>query len=145
MRSLLHDQVRAFVGVPYRERGADPDAGWDCFGLVWWMRTHLLGDEGLDLFLTARAPDRQRLDRPARLRADSQALAHGRAQGRPWRRVSRQPGAVVLFTIGGQACHVGLVTRHHDFVHVRQGAETHMSNLNQAEWLRRVEGFYVPA
>lgn len=119
-----------WVGLPFAPRGRGPDA-YDCWGLVREVsRVHFAAelpvwDDYEDL------ADRERL-------AGVVTGARGRFESiaRP------RAGDLVLFRIGGQPCHVGLVVAPPLFLHTLRGCDSALERWDVAMWARRIEGFY---
>lgn len=126
-----------YLATPFLWRGSDP-SGWDCQGLVSWVRRE---DYGLP------APDYSGLysDADGLLsRADRAALQERlvRAEMGAWRRVERRPGAVVLLNVLGRPVHMGVCLTGGRFLHALRTAGTLVEELDAGRWSGKVEGFY---
>lgn len=125
-------RAAAFVGVPYVLHGQTPTPGWDCLGLVRYLRGELFGletppwssDYGMGEALGAP-------------RADDLIRAHLGA----WQEVEVRPGAVLLFRRFGRAGHVGLALGEGQFIHAEQGSATALLPL-AGRWEARILGAY---
>lgn len=133
-----------FIGVPFKDGGLDP-AGWDCFGLVYWIRTAIFFDQGLDPHLAVRMPDAASRSSAERLDHQADTFAAGIAPGRGWRACERQTGAAVLLAVRGRPVHCGLVVRGTDFLHVDRKTPTCVESLADPKWTPRILGYYEPA
>lgn len=125
--------VEEYIGVPFEERGRDPESGWDCWGLFQYCQREHLGLElpgYLDEYDTIE--DEERV---------SAAVMEGiQAE---WEEVtSPKLGDGVVLNIMAAPMHVGLVVSRRHFMHVFRGIETVIERLGSLRWENRVEGFY---
>jgi cell wall-associated NlpC family hydrolase len=101
-------------GVRYRLGGADPDKGFDCSGLVWFV----FAQHQVDLPRTVAAQFHE---------------------GRKIGRTSIRAGDLVFFsTIGPGATHVGIALDADRFIHAPDtGAVVRIENIDAPYWKRR--------
>jgi cell wall-associated NlpC family hydrolase len=104
-------------GVRYRLGGADPDKGFDCSGLVWFV----FAQHQVDLPRTVAAQ-----------------FHEGRKIGRK----SVRAGDLIFFsTIGPGATHVGIALDADRFIHAPDtGAVVRIENIDAPYWKRRYVG-----
>jgi cell wall-associated NlpC family hydrolase len=104
-------------GVRYRLGGADPDKGFDCSGLVWFV----FAQHQIDLPRTVAAQ-----------------FHEGRKIGRK----SVRAGDLIFFsTIGPGATHVGIALDADRFIHAPDtGAVVRIENIDAPYWKRRYVG-----
>lgn len=125
-----------YVGAPYRLLGREP-TGWDCWGLVRFLRTALLGKPspcwseayGLDDTLNGALPDRAEF-----------LIRQNLAAWRPCDGAAA--GRVALFRAFGRDAHVALCLNDHSFIHAWEGTDTVIASLHEDRWARRLVGFY---
>lgn len=122
-----------FVGAPYRPHGEDPVDGWDCLGLVRYLRREIFGLETPSYRGLYSAADAVSPDNVERLLRSNMAA---------WRPVAPRPGAVVLFHWFGRDAHVGLILSASDFIHTHAGQDTTILRHTAEPWARRVRGTY---
>lgn len=137
MTDLLR-RADSFVGVPYQLHGEDP-AGWDCLGLVRYLRRELFGRPtppwGADY-------TRAHVAAPAEAaRVIGTQLHRWRNLG--WNRggAPPPPGAVLLITRLAHASHVGLMLDLGHFIHAEPAAGTSIQPL-APRWETRIIGAY---
>ncbi|MGP1274245.1 MAG: NlpC/P60 family protein [Caulobacterales bacterium] len=131
----------AYFAVPYLWRGRDLQ-GWDCWGLVAWVRPHTFGLPCPDHAGIYSARPETRAERFA---LQSTLIS---SQMSAWTRVERPPpGNVILFNIDGLPVHTALYAGQGDFLHClatrRPGqSATRLERLSDLQWEKRLEGFY---
>jgi cell wall-associated NlpC family hydrolase len=123
--------VRAYVGIPFRERGRDR-SGCDCWGLVRLVLAERFNLQLPSLDGYASVRDRRHI----------QGLIEGDLPA--WSEVSGQerPGDVVLLAIGGRPLHVGLVVMLGTMLHIERGIDACLERYDRLPWCRRVLGVY---
>lgn len=111
-------QALAYLGVPYRYGGEDPQRGFDCSGLVRHVARSVL-----------------QVDLPRR----SEAIA---LQGRAVRRDELQVGDLVFFnTRGRRNSHVGFYLGEGRFVHApARNGHVRIESIEDAYWRQRYNG-----
>jgi cell wall-associated NlpC family hydrolase len=123
--------VRAYVGIPFRERGRDR-SGCDCWGLVRLVLAERFALElpSLDGYTSVR--DRERIG--ALIEDDLPA----------WIEVTglERAGDVVLLAIAGRPLHVGLVVAPATMLHIERGIAACLERYDRLPWCRRVPGVY---
>lgn len=122
--------VAPYVGTRYRLRGTEPD-GWDCMGMVKWMRGRFADLDtpfGPDLYSAEQAKDPETVDR---------LLA---AELPKWRQVRPQLWSVILFA---RPFHVGLMLVEGRFIHADVGINTVVERVS--DWQHRIVGFHEVA
>ena len=128
----MTDWTADYVGLRYAPHGRTRD-GVDCWGLV---RLVMAEKRGLQL------PDYGDGYTAAEDRASvPQAIRRGLRDG--WRQLERpEPGALVVFAIGGLPMHCGIVVTPTRFMHVLRGIDVALERLDALMWVRRIEGYY---
>lgn len=108
----------SLIGVPYRNGGTSPDAGFDCSGLVWYVYWRTAG-----LMLPRSAVEMERA-------------------GWPVRQDDMQPGDLVFYdTLGRAFSHVGIYVGERRFVHApSSGGAVEIVAMRNAYWARRFSG-----
>lgn len=130
--------ARRYVGIPYADRGRNPERGLDCWGLLWLV---YLTEWGIEL----PAGDYRTAEDVEEVRA---ALA-----GSPraaWREVEAnavRPGDGVLMRRPGQEpSHVGVMVSPRHVLHVHAGIDAMVVDLDRpvlgAKLRTRVAGYY---
>lgn len=130
----MTDPVRAaarYVGTPYRLHGQDP-TGWDCLGLVRYLRLELFGLE-----TPPWATDYGMAEALGAPRGEDLIKAHLPA----WEQVEIKPAAVLLFRRFGRPGHVGLALGQGQFIHAEQGSRTSLLAI-AGRWEARIIGAY---
>jgi cell wall-associated NlpC family hydrolase len=112
-----------FIGIPYRSRG-DSFAGCDCWGLVWLYSRLVLGREipRYGDYADASGPDI-----PQRIREGWEA----------WLPVpidQAVEGDVLVFRIGQQPVHVGIVATPAQMLHVLEGRNAVLEPFRTGFW-----------
>lgn len=120
-----------FIGVPFADHGRA--GGFDCWGLA---RAVLAACRGL------RLPDYGEGYADC---GDHDGIAVAIREGlaADFVRVAvPEPFDLVIFNIGGQPRHVGVVVDAGRFLHAPEGQSSRIERLSDRMWARRVEGFY---
>ncbi len=128
----MTDWTTNYVGLPFAAHGRTR-AGVDCWGLV---RLVLAEKRGLQLpdYGNGYADSEDRSSVPSAIRT---GLRDG------WHQLERpEPGALVVFVIGGLPMHCGVVVTSTRFMHVLRGIDVALERLDAAAWVRRIDGFY---
>jgi cell wall-associated NlpC family hydrolase len=131
-RALFRD-VSDYVGVPYLDHGRTP-AGWDCYGLVYWLNSERLG-RAVPSY-SGRYSDAERVTEVSSLLRDEM---------RAWRAVARdalEPGDTLVFTLGGEPLHCGLALDGAVMLHCLRGRNTVREPFDGMAWARRLVGVY---
>ena len=139
------DRFGKYVGIPWANRGRDPAAGMDCWGLIW----HVLRSE-LGVEIPSYSDEYDDSDVSP---VDAIAL-HKRA---PWLEVPHERshgvltisglsdvrvGDVVELLLAGSLWHVGLVVGPGQMLHSREKAGSVRENFLAGGWNHRVRGFW---
>ena len=128
------NNLDAFVGLPYKDKGRDYD-GTDCWGLLYLVYRDVLG-----IHLPTYTGDYQTA-------TDYKEIARIIDGGKLlWRKIDapEKPKMFdgVLLRYGRHQSHVGIFLRHSSFLHVQEHGHSVVSNLKSPEWRDRVVGFY---
>ncbi len=116
------------IGVPFLAFGRDRD-GWDCWGLVRRAHFEITGKALPDFLDEYDSPfDRETVE--------------GLIQANTWRfrpvpAVAMRALDVAVLRIGGDECHVGLVIRPGQMLHVDRNVATCVEPLRSPRWRRR--------
>jgi cell wall-associated NlpC family hydrolase len=136
--SDLLRRANRFVGVPYVLHGQTPAPGWDCLGLVRYLRRELF-----DLPTPPWTMDygwQEALGAPSAGDLVKTGLPLWDAV--PWQPGQLPPpGTALLFRRFGVASHVGLMLDRRHFIHCEQGAGTSAPELS-TRWEMRILGAY---
>ncbi len=130
-RTSPREWTRAYVGIPYADKGRDRD-GVDCWGLVRLVYAELMGIElpsHADGYVTA---------------AEAADVARAiRGNMRPWSSVTRPHALdVALMRIAGSEAHVGLVSAPGWMLHVHATIDVALERTDTLVWRRRIVGYY---
>lgn len=128
-------EVGEYIGIPYRVHGRDR-TGCDCWGLA-----RLVLGERRGVWLPSFAGDYGGTDF-----AHRHELARLIDVRRPLVAVSPvsapEVGDIVLMRLGGQPCHVGLVTGPGRMLHIEQDLAAIIERYDGHQWGRRVDSFW---
>ncbi|HVQ51042.1 MAG TPA: NlpC/P60 family protein [Mycobacterium sp.] len=123
-------ELAGYVGVPYLEHGRTP-AGWDCYGLVYYLSRrylhHAVPSYSLS-YTDANSAD----DAFAEHVPEWQRLTVGEAE----------PGDVLVLNCIGLPVHCALVVGAGTMLHCMRGRATVLERFTSAAWSRRIEGAY---
>jgi cell wall-associated NlpC family hydrolase len=125
--------IRDYLGIPY-EVGGTPPTRADCYSLVRHYATH---EKGFYL-----PPYMYEVDNCYACAAMFIAEAD-RQMSTLWKRVDKQPDAVVVFRVAGLVMHCGIMINHHEFLHAFKGRDSCVESLDDFYWKKRVEGFFI--
>lgn len=118
----------AAVGVPFLPFGRDPD-GWDCWGLVRYGHWRMAGRALPDFLGQYESPyDRDRVEALIRVNV---------WRFRPIGADEMQALDVAVLRIAGDECHVGLVIRPGQMLHVDRKVGTCVEQLRSPRWRKR--------
>lgn len=125
--------ISKYLHIPFVEHGRN-FAGCDCWGLV---RLFYFCEYNILL------PDLQDYDNTKDYPALA-GLANSEKERGDWVRVeTEQPSDVVLFSIGGYPCHVGVVMSNQKMMHAFEANEVVcLERYNNMRWEKRIHGFY---
>lgn len=130
---MIADWVKAYIGIPFANRGRDR-TGLDCWGLV---RLVLREQLGVDLPSLKDKYERA---------SDGVIVSHLVNAQRPIIGAERVndpiAGDIVLLSLRGLPCHVGVYVGGGLMLDVRKDTETVVEDLSAPRWARRVEGYY---
>lgn len=119
-----------YVGIPFKEKGRD-ESGLDCWGLVrLWYKNEL----GVDLpsYLNVYSHTKEKVVAET---IAAESSAHWRSVDTPER------GDVVLLRVMGLPWHVGVYLGGNKFLHVQQGCDSIIENLDSTRWRNRILGY----
>lgn len=122
--------VNNYIGIPYKFAGYGMD-GADCWGLVRMILRREYGKE-----LPAYAHDDPSQHRIA-------AIVDSVLPTAPVEKVTDpEPGDLVLLTITGYPCHIGVVAGAGLMVHTLFKHDSALESYAGSRWAKRLEGFY---
>lgn len=131
----LEEFIPKALMVPFQDHGRSYE-GWDCWGLVYVAYRDIMG---VTLPSYSGEYDRAGDTRESRNQLDGLIRSH---LG-PWSVVEeRLPLDVVLFRIGGQPVHVGLLVDRRRMLHAEARIGTQMERMSSSMWNQRLEGVY---
>lgn len=136
----------AILRVPYLDHGRDM-SGWDCLGLCRWLSAEACGVTlpSWDLMYAG-----VRRENAAEIAG---AIRQGMSHFEP---CAPQFGAWLLFTLFGEACHLGWALDHRTMLHADDGADvrgrttmvrgggTYTAEFFHGPWKRRLVGAWMP-
>jgi len=133
--TMLHTiNANRYIGIPFAERGRSWE-GCDCWGLV---RLVYAEEYGIDL-PSYLDEDYTTTDGPH----VSSLIDHRKADGwRPLPPGEERAGDVVLLRVTGLPCHVGIVLRPGQMLHIMRGTNACVERYWSPLWNRRVMGIY---
>ena len=122
---------RDIIGVPFVEKGRSPETGWDCFGLLKWCMKEAYG---IDI--------PEHMDDYSCVRDKDGAFRIIMAEAPRWRSLLKpEYGAVPVFSFV-RAYHVGFFIDTYHFLHVYEGIQTSIADVNSLMWASRLRGVY---
>lgn len=113
------------MGVPFVVRGRGPKA-YDCWGLV--RGVLLAAGQDLPLFLE-----------------DGDGISEQKARLDQWtflHDATPQPFDIVIFDLGKQSLHLGVVCGPQMFLHITYGMTSGVERFTDLRWRSRLKGFY---
>ncbi len=121
--------VSKYIGIPYLNRGRSYQ-GADCFGLI-----QLIYRSQFGIAIT----EQSYTDSEDRV-ATGDALKIGKCD---WKETHKPKfGDIVLFTIKGQAVHMGMILDDTRFIHSLKDHNSAVGRLDNPMWRTRIEGTY---
>lgn len=124
--------MRRFLGIPYQDHGRTK-RGLDCWGLC-----VLVAKEVYDYEL----PSLNKMYSSAGNGADVSELVEVEKLSK-WDKVSDyKAGDICVFNIGGLSSHVGTYIENNKFIHILQGSEVTIEDLDSILWTNRLNGVY---
>lgn len=131
----LSDFIIKIMSMPFMDKGRDYDGG-DCFAVVYLAYRDVFGVQ-LPKYLDEY--DDAGESSATRTQIKDAVLQHKRK----WEQVeSPQAMDVVLFCLGGQPLHVGLMIDKKSFIHCEKKIGVVIESLNDTRWVLRKEGIY---
>jgi len=119
-----------YIGIPFQANGRSRD-GLDCWGLV-----RLIYEEQYQIDLPSFTSDYD-IEDDDRIKELISQYQEG------WEETDiPKEGSVVLFKILGELTHIGIMISNKHFIHVREGSNTVIDNIEGFRWKNRVVGFY---
>lgn len=122
-----------YCGLPFAEKGRDL-RGFDCWGLVRWVLAAEC-DVELPMLLDGYSST-----------TDTAAIARLVAGEKPdWLEVDEgaaRPGDVVLFRVGRDEAHVGVVVGRGHFLHVTRDTDACVERWRDLRWAQRFVGIF---
>jgi cell wall-associated NlpC family hydrolase len=131
----MSDFILRAMSVPFADKGRSYES-WDCFGLVFCAYRDVFGVQ-----LPAYTDDYDDAGESSATRAQIKdaVLEHKRK----WEQVDNpQAMDVVLFCLGGQPLHVGLMIDKKNFIHCEKKIGVVIENIHDTRWKLRKEGVY---
>lgn len=124
--------MREYLGIPYKDFGRTKE-GLDCWGLCCLVAK--------DHFNYDLPP----LDGQYTSASDGSSVSDLVALEKlgDWVKVlDYEAGDILVFNIAGFACHVGTYLGKNKFIHILQGSEVTIENLDSIVWKKRLDGAY---
>ena len=120
-----------YIGIPYKLHGRERD-GLDCWGMVRLVYAELCG-----ITLPSLA---EQYENPV----DAEGFTQAHALTSPeWREVETPSEFDVFWCrIAGMECHTGIALGDGRMLHAMQGNDSHIVNLRNPAWERRVQKCY---
>jgi cell wall-associated NlpC family hydrolase len=131
----MADFILKAMMVPFVEKGRSYE-GWDCFGLVFCCYRDVLG---VELPKYTDEYEDSGITHESRAHLGSVVNKHKRL----WVPV-RKPEAmdVVLFRLGGQPIHVGMMIDKKNFIHCEKKRGVSIESVNSLMWCMRRDGYF---
>ncbi len=129
---MAFDLDPRWIGIPYVDRGRDPEVGLDCWGLPLCFYREVLGVELptlLDHYKTA---------------CDYAAVSElVLAERRGWTEV-RWPvyGDLVTLKVHGMPWHVGIILDQRHFLHTLRDVGSCVARLDSPMWIKRIDSYW---
>ena len=124
--------LRDYVGIPYEIRGTPPHSA-DCYSLICYYAKQERGFE-LPPYVYTVSDNYERA---------TEFIAEAEAQmGTRWRKVEKQPDAVVVFRVKGLPMHCGIMVNEWEFLHSIIGRNSSIENIQDFYWRKRVTGYF---
>lgn len=123
----------SYIGVPYVDHGRGP-AGWDCYGLVYYLNNFVLGRAVPSYF-----------DSYPSARDDDHVISAIAYHCREWIEVDREQmeaGDTLVFNLAGVPIHCGLVCDESRMIHCMAGHETVIESFQSFAWNKRLVGIF---
>jgi len=131
----LNDFILKMMNTPFVDKGRDYD-GVDCWGVAYLAYRDVFGVQ-LPHYLDEY--DDAGSCRATRGQIEDAVMAHRRK----WEKVEvPQAMDVVLFCLGGQPIHVGVMIDKNNFIHCEKKIGVVVEGVNRARWALRREGYY---
>lgn len=122
----------SFIGIPYVDRGRDPAAGLDCWGLACLVYRRLKGVELPSL-----------LERYTSARDHASVTALVGVVSGEWLQVPKpEPLDLVTLTVAGRPWHVGVTLDDRHFLHTMEGLGSIIDRLDSPRWAPRVDAYW---
>ena len=124
--------MREYLGIQYKDFGRTKE-GLDCWGLCC-----IVAKEQFNYELPA-------LDGKYISASDGSSVSDLVALEKlnTWERVTEyRAGDIAVFNVAGFACHVGTYIGGVKFIHILQGSEVTIENLDSIVWKKRLDGVY---
>ena len=126
-------EISKYLDTPFLEHGRT-FAGCDCWGLV---RLFYFCEYNILL------PDLQGYKNTRDYPALAGLVENEQSSGEWFRVKQERPSDIVLFSIGGYLCHVGVVMSNKKMMHSFEANETAcLERYNNMRWEKRIHGFY---
>ena len=131
----IQDFIIKIMNMPFKDTGRDYNGG-DCYGVV-----YLGFRDVLNIDLPRHDEEYQDAGDSKESRKNiSDIISDHR---RKWEQVKRpQEMDVILFRIGGQPIHVGLMIDDKNFIHCEKKRGSSIESINSIRWILRREGFF---
>ena len=117
-----------YVGIPYKFGGAD-FTGADCWGLACLVHDMEFGNK-LNRYQTTEETPAELAGLITSKAQDAQAVDQHRV------------GDIIVITIAGQPCHVGIVIGGGLMLHSLKGHDSAVESYRAKKWATRIEGVY---
>jgi cell wall-associated NlpC family hydrolase len=124
--------IKDYIGIPYIDRGRNPDEGLDCFGLAIRVCRYCYGYILPTLGHKYASSD----DHKEMHKAFVESVDKFKKFDMP------QRGDIVVFNMRGLPTHVGIYIGKNSFIHTLKGHNSCVESLSSPLWNKRIEGFY---
>ena len=125
--------MKKYIGIPYKDRGRNPETGLDCWGLAQYI---CLDYYNIEL-------PRLRYEYKTAWELTEIALSFKRTLPMFKRLPQPEAGCLVSVSIYGVPCHVGVMVSDDAFIHTLAGSDSTMEKVSAKTWNRRIGQYYA--
>jgi len=121
-----------YVGIQYKDKGRSIK-GADCYGLCWVIKELVENKSVINYLNYDEAKDKKSVQ---------DAIFAGVFD---WDEVSfedRKEFDLIVFNIGGFACHIGTIYDERYMIHTLKGCNSAVEDYTKIVWKKRIQGIY---